>query len=62
MKHIEDDKIRIGWIDKFRYHDNDEDARINSNDSTFTLSSLNKTNYQIISFLYMLKKTTGDIS
>ena len=47
VNRIDDETIRDEWKNRFKYYSVDEDAKIDLNDETFTLSSLNKTNYKL---------------
>lgn len=47
VKCIEDESVKNEWKDRFRYWSIDEDIEIDINDTSFTLSSLNKINYKL---------------
>ena len=64
INRIEDEAVREEWRNRYKYYSVDEDARIDLADKTFSLSTLNTTNYKLeggigintIKFLSDLKK------
>ena len=47
INRIEDEAVREEWRNRYKYYSVDEDARIDLADKTFSLSTLNTTNYKL---------------